>query len=394
MKFALLGADENTVAFARTIVAGAEHELVWLYGMGKFEAELRSLAPEAKIARHWEGVLDATLADAILVARAEDDDRTDALKKVFQAGIPLLLAHPVHDSLLVYYELDMIARDSRTPVLPLLAGRWNPAMEQLRELCQPTGFDRVQPSLGKLEQVVCERAMTERTEQRVVSRFVHDADLLRNLAGELTKVGAMTPIAKDNPNQYANLGIQMSGPSNVLARWSVGPVEDRSGARLTLLGSEGKATLWMPDDDKPWVLETRLGDRSNQQSFESWAPADVALNKFSALLAGETIHPDWHDALRTMELADAIDHSLHRGRTIELQFGKPSEQATFKGMMSGIGCALLMVALFGTILATAVAGLKFQFAKVWPVFLLGVLVIFLLMQLLRLAFPADSAKQE
>src|SRR5207253_3040974 len=125
----------------------------------------------------------------------------------------------------------------------------------------------------------------------------------------------------------------------------------------------------------PWVLETRLGDQSQREAFDSWNPADIALDKLFEFLAGETIRPDWHDALRTMELADAIDHSLHRGRTIELQFGKPSEQATFKGMMAGIGCALLMVALFGTILATAVAGLKFQFARIWPVLLLGVLVI-------------------
>jgi len=209
MKFALLGADATTVALARTIVDSPEHEIVWLYGLGEIEAELRSLAPEAKIARHWEDVLDASLADVVLVARAEDDDRTEALKKVFQAGIPLLLAHPVHDSLLVYYELDMITRDSRTQVLPFLPGRWHPAVERLRELCDPATADRDEPTLGKLEQVVCERAMSERTERQVLSRFVHDADLLRALAGELNKVGAMTPTGKDNPNQYANLGIKM-----------------------------------------------------------------------------------------------------------------------------------------------------------------------------------------
>jgi predicted dehydrogenase len=394
MKFALLGADANTLALARTIVASAEHQLVWLYGLGEFEAQVRSLAPEAKFARHWEGVLDASLADAILVARAEDDDRTEALKKVFQAGIPLLLSHPVHDSLLVYYELDMIRRDSRAQVLPFLSARWHPATQRLRELYDSAFADRGQSPLGKLEQVVCERALAIRTQSNVLSLFVHDADLLRALAGELSKVGAMTPTGKDNPDQYANLGIQMSGPSNVLVRWSVGPVEDQAGARLMLLGSEGKATLWMPDAEQPWVLETRLGEQPGRETFDSWHPTSVVLARLAALLAGETVHPDWHDALRTMELADAIDHSLHRGRTIELQFGKPSEQATFKGMMSGVGCALLMVALLGTILATAVAGLKFQLAKIWPVFLLGVLVLFLLLQLLRLAFPADAAKKE
>src|SRR5262249_27745415 len=156
-KFALLGADTNTLALARTIAASTEHELVWLYGLGEYEPELRSLAPEARLARHWEGVLDGSLADVVLVARAEDDDRTEAVKKVFQAGIPLVLSHPIHDSLLVYYELDMIARDSRTPVLPLLTGRWHPATERLLQMCHASTADRETPSIGKLEQVVCER---------------------------------------------------------------------------------------------------------------------------------------------------------------------------------------------------------------------------------------------
>jgi len=102
----------------------------------------------------------------VLVARAEDDDRTEALQKVFfKAGIPRC-SHIGHDSLLVYYELDMIARDSRTQVLPFLAGRWHPALERLRELCDLTSADHSQPPLGKLEQVVCERAMSERPNAR------------------------------------------------------------------------------------------------------------------------------------------------------------------------------------------------------------------------------------
>jgi len=150
----------------------------------------------------------------------------------------------------------------------------------------------------------------------------------------------------------------------------------------------------MPDGDQPWQLETRLGDQTHRETFEDWTPTKAALKKFGEFTSGEPVRPDWHDALRTMELADAIDHSLHRGRTIELQFGKPSEQATFKGMMAGLGCGLLMLALFGTILATAVAGLKFNFVRFWPALLLGILVLFLLLQLFRLAFPADAAKKD
>ena len=51
------------------------------------------------------------------------------------------------------------------------------------------------------------------------------------------------------------------------------------------------------------------------------------------------------------ELTETIDRSLKRGRTIELHYEEYSEaSSTFKGMMSAIGCCLLMVGLFAVVL--------------------------------------------
>jgi hypothetical protein len=91
-----------------------------------------------------------------------------------------------------------------------------------------------------------------------------------------------------------------------------------------------------------------------------------------------------------MELADAVEHSLQRGRTIELHYDTPSEHSTFKGIMSGVGCLLLIVGLVVLVIATTAVNAGVPLADYWPYLLLAVLVAFLLLQSLRLVFPSDK----
>ena len=55
--------------------------------------------------------------------------------------------------------------------------------------------------------------------------------------------------------------------------------------------------------------------------------------------------PDWTEAIRDIELAEAIPRSLVRGRTIEVQHEQPTEEGTFKGLMTSLGCGLLLIGL-------------------------------------------------
>src|SRR5687768_9789018 len=128
MKFALLGADADSIVLARAAAAGP-HRLVWGCELSGFEREFRQLAPGALIAETWEDLLSGEVAEALIVARAADDDlRADQLRKLVQAGVPMILSHPIHSSMLVCYELDMIRRESNCPMLPYLPDRWHPAV--------------------------------------------------------------------------------------------------------------------------------------------------------------------------------------------------------------------------------------------------------------------------
>ena len=48
--------------------------------------------------------------------------------------MPLLVAHPVLNSMLACYEIDMIRRESRCIVLPYLPARLDPAIRRLGQL--------------------------------------------------------------------------------------------------------------------------------------------------------------------------------------------------------------------------------------------------------------------
>src|SRR5207247_5351900 len=101
--------------------------------------------------------------------------------------------------------------------------------------------------LGSLEQVTCERFSAARTRTAVLQCFMEDVALLRMFLGDVTKVGAMA--SAQGEAGFANLGVQLTGPSGVLARWSVAPIDDKPGVRLTLVGSQGKVVLRMPEGD-------------------------------------------------------------------------------------------------------------------------------------------------
>lgn len=395
MKFALLGADVNALNLAAAAARSNNHELVSAHDVGEAAAAVRSFAPRATIVEHWEGLLGGSSVDAVLVGRGADDDaRADQLRKLVQAGVPLAISHPVHDSMLVYYELDMIRQESGCLMLPYTPSLGHPALSRMAELL--SGEDS--ESIGPLEQLIVERALPDRSRRSVQAHFVRDMELIRGFCGKLNKVAAMTSLASagDSPKpaahelDYANLGVQMSGPEGTLVRWSVGPVEEQSGARFSFVGARGKATLSVPANDDRWRLETRREGNVQTTNYESWDAATFALDALQAALAGQPLRPDWLDASQTLELADAVEHSLQRSRTVQLHYEAPSEQSTFKGLMAGVGCFLLIGVPAFVILATTAVHAGVPLADYWPYALLGLLGAFLLLQLLRLAFPAEG----
>jgi hypothetical protein len=92
-----------------------------------------------------------------------------------------------------------------------------------------------------------------------------------------------------------------------------------------------------------------------------------------------------------MELADTIEISLRRGRVIDVHSQQLTEQLSFRGTMSAVGCGLLLAAPPLMILLGWIAGkLGAPVAQYWPHALLSALALFLGFQLLPKLFLKNN----
>jgi hypothetical protein len=272
-------------------------------------------------------------------------------------------------------------------MMPLLAERLHPAVRQLKGLLD--GGESA--AIGKVEQVVMERQLASRTRPVVLAHFARDIDVLRYLYGELTKLGAMG--AGSEEAAYAHLGIQLSGEGQAAVRWGVSPVESASGARLSLLGENGKAVLHMPEGERPWSLETSQSGRTSCEEFPDWNPAAAALDQFQQAIRGQVFEPDWVDGARSVELTETIERSLRKARTVELYYEDYTEEGTFKGTMTSLGCGLLLLGLALLVVVALGEQMGIPFLRHWPKLLLAVLAFFLMLQLLKLLFASSNSNK-
>jgi myo-inositol 2-dehydrogenase/D-chiro-inositol 1-dehydrogenase len=394
MRLALLGLDDDVIAVAKVAAAnGAYHVGPIACSAEQLQIARREL-PDIEWLSNWEALLDRSSADAVLVARADNEDLlTEQLRKLVQAGMPVLVSHPVGLSMLAGYELEMVRSEASGVIMPNVPHWHAEPVRLLSELIQQGDASEI----GQLEQVTLERSLSDRSRSSVLQWFGRDVDLLRMLCGEIHRVSAM---GRTPQGDYANVGVQMAAESGLIIRWSAGPVEDVAGSRLVLIGSRGKAILHIPQHQQPWQLQIRSQDEVHTQEFGS---DDIVLAALACLKHADgppTRCPRWSDAAKSIELTGAVERSLARGRTVEMNLDEQTEAGTFKGLMTSVGCGLLIGGLLligasavGHRLAVA-AGLH-QIANLlekWPYLLLALLAIFLLLQaLLRITQPTDDS---
>ncbi len=405
MRFALLGVDSQSLELARWIAAQPdEHWIELIYDPGLADGVLRGLAPQAEFLTHWEGLLASARIDAVIVAAAADDEepRIDQLRKLIQERVPLLVSHPVCRSMLACHELDMIRHDTRAVIVPYAPAALHPALDLLADWLR--GSDAMQfassqrdlAQIGDVEQLFFERVATDRSRQAVLTAFARDVLLIQRLLGEIQRITALGAAA-DAEASYANLALQLASEDDRPVRWTIGAAESTPGARLTLQTAHDKAVLWMPDTGD-WELT--LPGHDAESVADQWQPPCAAIDALQQAMAGVEPDVDWSAAARAVEVAEAVPRSLARGRTIELHREAFSESGTFKGMMTSLGCGLLlaaMVTLFvGALIQTilAKAGQPEAASIVgycWIFGLAGLLLTFLALQfLLPLAQTAEA----
>lgn len=389
MNFALLGIDDATLALAQAVLGSRQQAITAIclangQAFPEAHAALERLAPGVQHLAEWESLLDDRLCDAVLVARSGDENRRgEQVRQLVQAGRSLIVSHPLGDSM-GGYEIDMARTESGCVLLAYLPDRWHPAVEQLAAWLQAAD---VSDQLGTIEQWIFDRPLTDRSRASVRAQFARDVDLIRALAGDVVRLAAFGPA--DVEQAYATLHVQMAASGAPAIRWSVVAADADTWARLSIVGSRGKAVLTMPADGGPWNL-ARSGEHPAEVTYSEWDPAEQMLARFELAVRREQPAPNWLDAVRSIELAETVDRSLRRGRAVELKIEETSEESNFKGAMAALGCGLLLVGmlvLFLVGMAHSLKGLIEWPARLldqWPKLLLALLGCFLALQCLLL----------
>jgi hypothetical protein len=347
--------------------------------------------------RSWDPLLDAAFCDVVFVgADGWGESRAQAVRTLVQAGRPLLLAQPLELSMLWAYELDMIRSDTGGLLVPCLPDRLHPFVGRLQATIAASLAEI--GDVGPAESLLLERRMHDRSREAVLSQLARDADLIRALAGDPSRLSTLGAASLDSA--WNTLAVGFTGPTQLPVRWQVAPGAP-SGLTIRLQAARGTTSIDSPDDPSlPWSWSGPGADAAVETvAFDRGAAMLGVLDRRPTGVADRddaTAAASWADAARAIELAETVPRSLAKGRAVDLHREEFSEMGTFRGTMASLGCGLIMAALLVVVAATLVAGIAREFgwkaagslADAWPAIVLAVLGVFLVLQLLPLLVGA------
>ena len=372
MRFAFLG-DDPTVRLLAAAAASAQHELVAVQPFDT--AWLGRFPPYERCVADWSELVSPGTADVVVVGRARDGaaDRSEQLRRLTQVGVPLLVVHPAVLDADLYYELEMIRRETKGVLLPYVPGWKHPALDALAE--QIRGSD---PALGTVQHIQFDRRLAVCERHEVLGQFAADLLLLGRIAGPPEKLAALG--RADADSAYAHLAVQlwMSGETDV--RWSVGPGSETDRGSLLVSGTRGQAELRMAADSAAWQLETRTDTGSSKQVFSSWSDANHAVQEMVLAVRQGAEPARFLLAARSVEVAQSVTVSLNRGRPVEVSFEGVSETTAFKGVMTAAGCGLLGAGLLVMVCIGLADAFGLPWLRSWHIPVLALLLLFLAVQ--------------
>lgn len=411
MKLAILGADAEAIALIRWAVEQDGHELIAAYDSDPFVAELAEINRAVRLNESWEALFLSGTADAVVVGRGgaevaisanidPAERRADQLRKLVQAAVPLVVVCPACEAI-IGFEIEMIRSDTKAVIVPYVPGFFRSAVRELEAIVTL----REKSPCGEIEQIAFTREQTDRSREAVLRQLARDVAIIRRLIGAIQSVSAsgppaaigrdpMGPKVKELPS-LANLTVHFTGDEGLTARWSIAPSTGIEQARLSIVGGNGQAILTMPASEE-WTLDIRSAEGSTETAFAD-DECEHIFGELKHSAGQEKLYDDsaWLTVCRDQEAAEAVDRSLLRGRTIELFNESHTEEQSFKGVMAMGGCLVLLAALGVLFIIVLVESLQLPIRsllvwRLWPVYLLVPIVIFLLMQFLQLAVKKES----
>jgi predicted dehydrogenase len=388
MRFALLGDHPDGLDMACALVASGRHELVVYCGPTAGALALGRRNTQVITVGELEEVLADPSVEAVIVA-GPLSVRSAQLRRALQSERHVLCVYPSDDSPDTAYEAAMIQGDTRRALLPLFKRCLHPGVARLADLAGASPPD----GLGEPRLLVTEWRSTG--DILAVSGggdkpSIPGWDVLRRIGGEIAEVFGYASGPELTPGAPALLaGVFTHGG---LFQVTFLPESSNDECSITIYGSRGEArfslpTGWLGPAHLSWHGDRSSNDEENWPAWSPWLPLvaafEDAVAQTEAAGSMRASGPTWHDATRGLELDDAARRSVERRRASTLEYQEATEEASFKGTMTLVGCGMLWGMILLLILSHWVPQLG------WII--LPLLAVFIVLQFLRWLVPRRPA---
>lgn len=302
--------------------------------------------------------------------------RGDLVRRAAELGLCIVALNPPGPDPDALYQVAVLPEDQAPALAPELPRVADPGWAALRE--------RV--ARGDLGAIVSIRYEAElgpaRPEVSLADHAGGAAAAIRLLLGE---VQAVTATGADGPPARRVVHLRGADGRDAEVRVTRG-LGLGTAARLEVVGDRGSA-LWEGDAWQPGTatLVLRLGERSETVEFAAWDARSALVESLESQRAGRGGRPELRDGILAMEVADAIERSRARGRTVELHRDEISELGSFKAVMASLGCGVILMALLLFVLAQVMRSFDVPGAGLVAWSIVPLLGGYAALQLLRLA---------
>jgi predicted dehydrogenase len=372
MRFALLGNHPDGLKMAMALVETPRHEFA-AYSGPVLAWENLGFRP-GRVIGDVEEILADPVIDAIIVA-ADLNQRPNQLRRALQSERHVLCVYPPGDSPDIAYEAAMIQSDTRRVLLPLLFGSLHPAVQRLRELIQTNQSAPATVRLIEWEQHSNDSA----------AGYFPGWEVLQALGGPIAEVsafaehmvrGAQEPLLVCGRYERGGLFQAVLLPYAMEATSRLRTTAPPLRAELDLSCSNTAHLAWTDstgthneewNSANPYQEMVRVFENAIQ-AYEKQASGNNEESRSAKLVS-------WQEAIRAAELDDASRRSVERRRVSALEYPEATEEASFKGTMTLIGCGMLWIMLILLVLS-----------RWFPVLLFVIVImltVFLCLQVLR-----------
>ncbi|MBI1832610.1 MAG: Gfo/Idh/MocA family oxidoreductase, partial [Planctomycetes bacterium] len=390
MRFALLGDHRDGLDLACAFAGSGRHEVRLYSGPSTGLAYLQRQNVTPRSVGDLEELLADPELDAVIVA-GSSSVRPAQLRRALQAECHVICVHPADLSPDVAYEAAMIQADTNRVLLPALPATLHPGFHRLAALARSTEPRLVEMEIWSRDDVLLESHHVD------LKPCLPGWDVLRFVGGEIGEIYLQSTQAEVVPGEPLLLSGRFVTSRLFLATFV--PNQSKAMWRVSLVSTIGRATLCF-EDGWPGPAQLTYVDETGASRTESWDalnPWPAFVERFEEALIDQSLRKPqpgqpaddsvtkpapalgWQDELRALELDDAARRSAEHGRSNTLDLQETTEEATFKGTMTLVGCSLIWLSVIVLILSAWVPWLF------W--FMLPVFGVFLTLQTLRWILP-------